>query len=54
MWYEKFLLDSPINQSNDTSQAAKRDGGGHIPSLSLLLLSYADGLAYHIDESDDQ
>ena len=49
-----FSLNGPIDQSNDASKAAERDGGSQIPSLSLLLLSYATCLAYHVDERHDQ
>ena len=49
-----LLLNSPINQANNTPEAAKRNGGGYIPSLSLLLLSYAACLAHHINESHNQ
>ena len=49
-----FSLNGPIDQSNDTSEAAERDGSYHIPSLSLLLLSYATCLAHHVNESHDQ
>ena len=49
-----LLLNSPINQPNNASEAAKRNGGGCIPSLSLLLLSYAECLAHHINESHNQ
>ena len=48
------LLNSPINQPNYTSEAAKRNGCGYIPSLSLLLLSYAECLAHHINKSHNQ
>ena len=51
---EKLSLNSPVNQSNDTSEAAKGDGGGHVSSLSLLLLGYAARLAHHVDESHNQ
>ena len=49
-----FSLNGPVDQSNDTSKAAERDGGSHIPSLSLLLLGYATCLAHHVDERHDQ
>ena len=49
-----LLLNSPINQANNTPEAAKRNGSGDIPSLSLLLLSYAARLAHHINESHNQ
>ena len=49
-----LLLNSPINQANNTPEAAKRNGSGYIPSLSLLLLSYAACLAHHINESHNQ
>ena len=49
-----FLLNSPINQSNDALKATERDGGGYVPLLSLLLLSYATCLAHHVDESHNQ
>ena len=49
-----FSLNGPIDQSDDTSEAAERNGGSHIPSLSLLLLSYATCLAHHVNESHNQ
>lgn len=51
---DELLLNSPINQSNDTSKAAECDGGGYIAPLSLLLLSYANCLAHHVYESHNK